>query len=120
MTTTPDPVSEVMALADAWRNTVAGYLMADVKSTTEGDFESMLRAAESARTALESRVRELERDAATCRDALRQIKTLVVGDAFPNWHLGEHTYASRGRIADICDAAIDSARGAGEVKGETP
>ncbi len=40
------------------------------------------------------------------RKALADIKALVVGDKHPRWSGHDATYATRGRIADICDIAL--------------
>ena len=42
-------------------------------------------------------------------EALRRIKALVVGDARPNWPVDMQCTATRGVIADICDAALAAA-----------
>jgi hypothetical protein len=43
------------------------------------------------------------------RGALADIKAMVVGDARPRWGIDPQTTATRGHIADICDAALASA-----------
>lgn len=45
-------------------------------------------------------------DAQDIRKALERIKAHVVGDARPNWDVSMETTASRGYIADLCDAAL--------------
>jgi hypothetical protein len=42
----------------------------------------------------------------TLREALAQVKALVVGDKNPRWTDQHATTATRGRIADICDIAL--------------
>lgn len=51
------------------------------------------------------------------RKALERIKAHVVGDARPRWDVSMETTASRGYIADLCDAALaqPQAAQAGEV-----
>jgi hypothetical protein len=94
MTTTPDPVSEVMALADKFA------FVARLSSTS---------AAKPQRAALESRVRELERDAARYRWLRDE------GDS--TWAPFAKRAGCSGQMIDqVLDAAIDSARGTGEVK----
>jgi hypothetical protein len=57
-------------------------------------------------TALDALVKDAERR----KLALMAIKGLVCGEASPNWDHTPRTYATRGVIADICDAAIDAAK----------
>jgi hypothetical protein len=40
------------------------------------------------------------------KEALRLVKSWVVGELRPNWENDTTTYLSRGKIADICDIAL--------------
>lgn len=46
--------------------------------------------------------------APSVREALGQIKTICAGDKIPNWSDDWQTTASRGRILDLCDAALSA------------
>ncbi len=49
---------------------------------------------------------EMRKDAERMKSALEVIKGIVCGEALPNWDHTPRTYATRGKIADICDSAM--------------
>lgn len=57
-----------------------------------------------------------ERDEAP-REALLDIKNLTCGDKHPNWSNDQATYATRSKIADICDIALIRERGGNRTDG---
>lgn len=52
----------------------------------------------------------------TPKEALEQIKSLVVGDKIPNWRDDFTTTSTRGRIADLCDTVLASLQGEDSVE----
>lgn len=64
---------------------------------------------------LRQRVAELAREnselidqLARSRDSFQWIKDHVCGEAIPNWQDSMTTTMSRGKIADVCDMALES------------
>ena len=49
---------------------------------------------------------EPSEEVARLKEALRRVKSWVVGEKIPNWADDTTTYLSRGKIADICDIAL--------------
>lgn len=111
MTTTPDPVAEVMALADKLSTASKDYgvALARVPGFCDGARSDFI----AARAALEAKVRELEKDAARWR---RASTSRNFGITLWN-EFGQATVYEQ--LAELAvDAAIDSARGT--EGGKTP
>ena len=111
MTTTPDPVSEVMALLKKHDDALITW---DCDPT-----EGTLAALHEAFNVLRAKIRELERDAARYRwlrgsaPISSRIGPLITQGVYING-----VFQNRHDILCLgdADAAIDSARGTGEVK----